>query len=67
MMLFLFYQKCKVDYKSILNLKSKIYIYIILKNYKSIKNFEYTPELIIFDLLGIDLVHGWIVDPGIII
>jgi hypothetical protein len=32
--------------------------------FKDIKNFEYTPELIIFDLLGIDLVHGWIVDPA---
>ncbi|PRP83502.1 hypothetical protein PROFUN_04376 [Planoprotostelium fungivorum] len=25
--------------------------------------YEYTPECIIFDLLGINLVHGWLVDP----
>lgn len=28
-----------------------------------INGFEYTPELEIFDMLGINLVHGWLVDP----
>lgn len=28
-----------------------------------VKDFEYTPECIIFDLLGISLYHGWLVDP----
>ncbi|XP_065313751.1 ubiquitin carboxyl-terminal hydrolase MINDY-2-like isoform X1 [Gordionus sp. m RMFG-2023] len=27
------------------------------------KDFEYTPECIIFDLLNISLCHGWIIDP----
>jgi hypothetical protein len=27
-----------------------------------VKGFEYTPALAIFDLLDIDLVHGWVVD-----
>lgn len=26
-------------------------------------DFEYTPECIVFDLLDIPLVHGWLVDP----
>lgn len=26
-------------------------------------DFEYTPELIFFDLLRIPLYHGWVVDP----
>lgn len=29
------------------------------------RDFEYTPECILFDLLDIDLVHGWLPDPGI--
>lgn len=29
----------------------------------SVHNFEYTRECIVFDLLGIQLLHGWIVDP----
>lgn len=29
----------------------------------SVCDFEYTPELIIFDLLEIRLYHGWLVDP----
>ena len=28
-----------------------------------VRDFEYTPELIVFDLLGISLFHGWLVDP----
>lgn len=28
-----------------------------------VKDFEYTPECIIFDLLNIPLYHGWLVDP----
>ena len=28
-------------------------------------DFEYTPECIVFDLLRIRLVHGWLVDPGL--
>ena len=27
------------------------------------KEFEYTPECIVFDLLSIGLYHGWLVDP----
>ncbi|CAG0880298.1 unnamed protein product [Cyprideis torosa] len=27
------------------------------------RSFEYTPECIIFDLLGIPLYHGWVIDP----
>jgi len=30
--------------------------------FKNIKDFEYTPETIIFDVLNIDLVHGWIAE-----
>ncbi len=29
----------------------------------SVADFEYTPECIVFDLLGIRLYHGWLVDP----
>ena len=29
----------------------------------SVRDFEYTPECIIFDLLVISLYHGWLVDP----
>ena len=28
-----------------------------------VADFEYTPECIVFDLLGIPLYHGWLVDP----
>lgn len=31
--------------------------------FTSISDFEFTPELIVFDLLHIPLHHGWIVDP----
>jgi len=31
--------------------------------FTGVKDFEYTPECIIFDLLGISLYHGWLVDP----
>ncbi|XP_061178152.1 ubiquitin carboxyl-terminal hydrolase MINDY-2-like isoform X1 [Saccostrea echinata] len=31
--------------------------------FTGIQDFEYTPECIIFDLLGIPLYHGWLVDP----
>eukprot|EP01117_Protostelium_nocturnum_P008456 TRINITY_DN3026_c0_g1_i3.p1 TRINITY_DN3026_c0_g1~~TRINITY_DN3026_c0_g1_i3.p1 ORF type:complete len:385 (-),score=141.31 TRINITY_DN3026_c0_g1_i3:133-1287(-) len=31
--------------------------------FKGCQEIEYTPECVIFDLLGIDLVHGWTVDP----
>lgn len=30
-----------------------------------IHDFEFTPERAIFDLLGIELYHGWIVDPQV--
>lgn len=30
-----------------------------------IDDFEFTPERAIFDLLGIELYHGWIVDPQV--
>eukprot|EP00656_Telonema_subtile_P050816 TRINITY_DN6681_c0_g1_i2.p1 TRINITY_DN6681_c0_g1~~TRINITY_DN6681_c0_g1_i2.p1 ORF type:complete len:577 (-),score=157.77 TRINITY_DN6681_c0_g1_i2:183-1913(-) len=29
----------------------------------TVTDFEYTKESIVFDLLGIDLVHGWLIDP----
>ncbi|RWR87872.1 ubiquitin carboxyl-terminal hydrolase MINDY-1 isoform X1 [Cinnamomum micranthum f. kanehirae] len=32
-------------------------------HFEKINDFEFTPELAIFDLLGIELYHGWIVDP----
>ncbi len=28
-----------------------------------VDQFEYTPECTVFDLLGIRLYHGWLVDP----
>lgn len=31
--------------------------------FNGVSEFEYTPECIIFDLLGISLYHGWLVDP----
>eukprot|EP00092_Neocalanus_flemingeri_P087496 GFUD01110432.1.p1 GENE.GFUD01110432.1~~GFUD01110432.1.p1 ORF type:complete len:518 (-),score=208.74 GFUD01110432.1:160-1713(-) len=31
--------------------------------FTGVKDFEYTPECIIFDLLNISLYHGWLVDP----
>lgn len=31
--------------------------------FSSISAFEYTPELIVFDLLQIPLYHGWLPDP----
>ncbi|CAF1252993.1 unnamed protein product [Adineta steineri] len=31
--------------------------------FNGVDKFEYTPECIIFDLLGIQLLHGWVVDP----
>jgi len=31
----------------------------------SISHFEYTPECVVFDLLEIPLVHGWLVDPNL--
>lgn len=31
--------------------------------FKGVQDFECTPEYIIFDLLGISLYHGWLVDP----
>lgn len=32
--------------------------------FRQVKDFEYTKESAIFDLFGIDLVHGWLVDKG---
>ncbi|XP_006038666.1 ubiquitin carboxyl-terminal hydrolase MINDY-1 isoform X1 [Alligator sinensis] len=31
--------------------------------FTGVADFEYTPECIVFDLLGIPLYHGWLVDP----
>jgi len=31
--------------------------------FSGVKDFEYTPECIIFDLIGTGLYHGWLVDP----
>ncbi|KAI0234292.1 Ubiquitin carboxyl-terminal hydrolase MINDY-2 [Lamellibrachia satsuma] len=33
--------------------------------FSGVADFEYTPECIVFDLLRIRLVHGWLVDPGL--
>ena len=48
------------------NVKFKGYFFLLndknLRLYR-IKDFEYTSECVIFDLLDIDLVHGWLVDP----
>lgn len=40
-----------------------ISIYYVYDTFYRIQDFEYTPECIIFDLLGIPLYHGWLVDP----
>lgn len=32
--------------------------------FTGVRDFEYTPECIIFDLLNISLYHGWLVDPA---
>ena len=32
--------------------------------FSSVSGFEFTPELSIFDLLGVGLYHGWLVDPA---
>lgn len=29
----------------------------------SVDKFEYTRECVVFDLLGIQLYHGWVIDP----
>ena len=31
--------------------------------FTGVRDFEYTPECIIFDLLRVSLFHGWLVDP----
>lgn len=33
--------------------------------FTGVADFEYTPECIVFDLLGIPLYHGWLVDPQV--
>ena len=35
----------------------------LIVRFTGVKDFEYTPECIIFDLLSIGLYHGWLVDP----
>ena len=37
----------------------------IFVSLSSISHFEYTPECVVFDLLDIALVHGWLVDPNL--
>ncbi|CAL4062137.1 unnamed protein product [Meganyctiphanes norvegica] len=32
--------------------------------FSGVRDFEFTTELCVFDLLGIPLYHGWVVDPG---
>jgi len=34
--------------------------------FKSVSSFEYTPELVVFDLLRIPLLHGWLPDPQVL-
>ena len=36
----------------------------LLSSFTSVSGFEFTPELSIFDLLGVGLYHGWLVDPS---
>jgi len=31
---------------------------------ESIDGFEFTPQVALFDLLNVRLVHGWLVDPA---
>jgi len=31
--------------------------------FDSVKSFEFTSELAIFDLCGVELYHGWLADP----
>ena len=31
----------------------------------SVTLFEYTEEMAVFDLLGINLYHGWLIDPAV--
>ena len=33
--------------------------------FTGVSDFEYTPECSVFDLLGIPLYHGWLVDPQV--
>lgn len=33
--------------------------------FTGVSDFEYTPECSIFDLLGVPLYHGWLVDPQV--
>lgn len=35
--------------------------------FDSIHGFETTPELSMFELFNVDLVHGWLVDPQVTI
>jgi len=46
--------------------KNYIYIsfFIVIQFfYFSVNKFEFTKECIVFDLLGIQLFHGWVIDP----
>ena len=33
--------------------------------FDSIRGFEYTEEIAVFDLFNIELVHGWLIDPQV--
>lgn len=33
--------------------------------FTGVSDFEYTPECSVFDLLGVPLYHGWLVDPQV--
>ena len=33
--------------------------------YDSVKGFEFTSEIVIFDLLNVPLYHGWLPDPQV--
>jgi len=31
--------------------------------FRNVRDFEFTADIVVFDLLGINLIHGWLVDP----
>ena len=41
----------------------RLCICVYCNKFNAVDAFEFTPELVIFDLLSIQLFHGWLVDP----
>lgn len=50
--------------RQIMELKSKLQFSRPFFGFCSVRDFEYTAECIIFDLLRIPLYHGWLVEPN---